>query len=74
MNGSQLCSHCKRLEFEYQRTIGEINSVVGGRFNTVGEKLRELCRWQDVRDKAVKTLYEHKKIHSMGASDPRRAA
>ncbi len=74
MKDSRLCSHCNRLEIEYQRTIGEINSVVGGRFNAVGEKLRELRRWQDVRDKAVKTLYEHKKIHPRGASNPRRAA
>ena len=74
MKPSLLCPDCERLEREYQRTIVEIYSVVGGRFKTVGEKLRELFRWQDVRDKAVKAFYEHKKTHARGASGTPRAA
>ena len=42
MKHSLLCPDCERLEREYQLTIVEIYSVVGGRFKTVGEKLREL--------------------------------
>jgi len=74
MKHSLLCPDCERLEREYQRTIVEIYSVVGGRFKTVGEKLRELFRWQDVRDKAVKAFYEHKKTHVRRASGLRRVA
>jgi hypothetical protein len=62
------------LEREYQLTIAEIYSGVGGRFETIGEKLRELFRCQDVRDKAVKALYEHKKAHATALSGRRRAA
>ncbi len=58
------CADCERLKIEYQRTISEIYAVVGGRFNTVREKLRELARWQDVRDDAVEALYKHKKTHA----------
>jgi hypothetical protein len=61
------CLDCKRLEREYQRAISEISAVVGRRFNTVGERLRELSRWQDVRNEAVKALYEHKKTHAATA-------
>ena len=66
------CPECEKLERKYQLTIGEIYSVVGGKFNTVGEKLRELFRWQDMRDKTLKTLYAHKKTHAWGASGSRK--
>jgi archaellum component FlaC len=58
------CPDCERLERKYRRTISEIYAVVDGKFNTVREKLRELARWQDVRDEAVEALYEHKKTHA----------
>lgn len=64
MNRSMSCRQCGQLEREYQFAIAEIYSVVGGRFNTVGEKLRALFRWQDVRDNAVKAIYKHKKTHA----------
>jgi len=69
-----MCRDCERLEREYQLTIAEIYSVVGRRFETAGEKLRELFRCQDVRDKAVKAFYEHKKARARAASGRRRAA
>ena len=65
------CPECDRLETEYEHSVGEIRSVVGGKFNTVGEKLRELFRWQDVRDKTVKTIHKHKETHALRG---RRAA
>jgi hypothetical protein len=68
MKHSLRCHECKRLEREYQLAVAEIYSVVGGRFKTVGEKLRELLRWQDVRDKAVKAI-EHNKTHATVPSD-----
>jgi len=74
MKGSRLCTDCKRLEREYQLTIVEIYSVVGRRFKTVGEKLHELFRWQDLRDKAVKVFYQHKKTHTKAALSQRRVA
>lgn len=74
MKHSPMCPDCKRLEREYQLTIVELYSVVARRFKTVGEKLRELFRWQDMRDKAVKAFYEHKKAHARAASDQRRVA
>jgi len=74
MKASLSCPDCDRLEREYQLTIAEICSVVGKRFKTIGEKLCELFRWQDVRDRAVKACYEHKKTHARGASGTRRVA
>jgi len=40
----------------------------------VGEKLRELFRRQDVRDKAVKAFHEHKKAQARAASGRPKAA
>jgi hypothetical protein len=74
MKHSLMCRDCERLEREYQLTIAEIYSVVDGRSGTVGEKLRELFRRQDVRDKAVKAFYEHKKAHARAASGRPKAA
>jgi len=74
MKHSLRCHECERLEREYQLAIAEIYSVVDGRFETAGEKLRELFRRQDVRDKAVKAFHEHKKAHATAASGRPKAA
>jgi len=74
MKRSLLCHDCQRLEREYQLTIVEIYSVVGRRFQTVGEKLRELSRWQDTRDKAVNAFYQHKKTHTGATLNQPRVA
>ena len=74
MKRSLMRRDCERLEREYQLAVAEIYSVVGGRCETVGEKLRELFRCQDVRHKAVKAFYEHKKVHARAVSGRRRAA
>ena len=74
MKHSLMCRDCERLEREYQLAIAKIYSVVGGRFETLGEKLRELFRCQDVRDKAVKAFYEHKEGSCNGGIGRRRAA
>jgi hypothetical protein len=74
MKRSVMCPECEILERVYQLTVAEIYSVVGRRFETAGEKLRELFRCQDVRDKAVKVFYEHKKAHATAASGRPKAA
>ncbi len=74
MKRSAMCRDCETVEREYQLAVAEIYSVVGGRFGTVSEKLRELFRCQDVRDKAVKALDEHKRAHARTVSGRRRAA
>jgi hypothetical protein len=68
------CPDCEILERECQLAIAEIYSVVDRRFKTVDEKLRELFRWQDTRDKAVRAFYEHNKSHPRAASGERRVA
>jgi hypothetical protein len=68
MKNSPRCHDCERLEREYERILGEIYSVVGGRFKTIDEKLRELWHWQDTRDKVLKAVYKHKGAHSAIAS------
>jgi hypothetical protein len=66
------CPACARLENEYQCAIHEISSVVKRRFPAPGQKLRELHKWQDTRDGALKAFYEHKASHTLAArSDPR---
>jgi len=57
------CPICERWEREYEATIRAIYTVVDGEFNSVEEKLRELFRWQDLRDEAIERFYEHKKTH-----------
>src|SRR5713101_3837314 len=63
-----------RLENEYQCAIHEIFSVVRTRFPTLCQRLWELHERQDIRDKAVKAFYEHKKAHARAASGERRVA
>jgi hypothetical protein len=57
------CHRCGGLENEYQRSLAEISFVVSKRFSIPPEKLRELHKWQDIRDDAVKALYRHKASH-----------
>jgi hypothetical protein len=64
-----VCAACQRLERKYQLTVDEIYSVVKGRFTTVGDKLRELFRCQDLRDEAMKAIHVHKKTHARRISD-----
>ena len=60
---SSKCPACNRLEGEYQCAIQEIFSVVKTRFPTLPQNLRELHKWQDIRDGAVKVFYKHKTSH-----------
>jgi len=55
------CSICERWEREYEDTIRAIYAVANGRFDSRGEKLRELHRLQDLRDVVLKQFYEHNK-------------
>jgi len=48
----------------YEGTTRRIQSVVDGRFCTLNEKLRELRKWQELRDEALDALYAHKEVHS----------
>ena len=64
MKHSLSCRECERLEREYELIIGEIYSVVDGRVGTISEKLRELWRWQEARDKVLKVIYKHKRTQS----------
>jgi hypothetical protein len=68
------CPVCERWEREYEATIRAIYAVVSGRFDSIGEKLRELHRLQDLRDVALKKYYEHKKTHPRRCSDGGQAA
>jgi len=58
------CSECDNLEREYQHSIDEIYSVVRMRFPSLGEKIQDLHKWQDSRDRALHMFYEHKASHS----------
>jgi hypothetical protein len=62
-HGNSKCPVCDRLENEYEYTILEIRSVVRTRFPALREKLRELHKWQDIRDGALRALYKHKASH-----------
>ena len=53
------CPECERLEVAYQTAIDGIQAAMrGGR--TVGEKLADIYRKQDERDRAIKEFYSHK--------------
>ncbi len=53
------CFQCEKLERQYKRSIREISHVVRTRFPVLGDKLRELHKWQDMRDSALDMFYEH---------------
>ena len=67
---SSTCPTCDRLENDYQLAVDEISSVVRTRFPTLRQKLRELHKWQDIRDGSLKTLYEHKASQHSQAPNP----
>ncbi|MBV9181183.1 MAG: hypothetical protein JO356_07720 [Acidobacteria bacterium] len=68
------CSICQNLEHDYQVCVREINSILQRRFRSGGEKLRELFRWQDRRDRAVQALYAHRKTHDISPQDRLKTA
>jgi hypothetical protein len=60
---STQCRECQRLERESQRAIDEIYCVVDTKFENIGEKLRKLHKAQDMRDVALRAIYEHGRSH-----------
>jgi len=58
------CDDCDKLESECQYAIDKISSVVETRFLTFSEKLQALHQWQDIRDAAIRALYEHEEFHA----------
>ncbi len=68
------CSQCESLEHRYQVALAKIHLTVDRRFSTVSEKLRELYRWQDVRDEAVGELHAHRRAHAIQASRQKAAS
>jgi hypothetical protein len=56
-----------RWERDYEATIRAIRYLVSGRSNSLGEKLQELHRLQDLRDIALERFYEHRKSHAGSA-------
>lgn len=61
---SQRCRECKRLESNVEYAIQSVSLTIRTKFPKLSDKLRVLHQWQDARDNAMETLYEHKKCHS----------
>ena len=57
------CPQCERLEHRYQVVLEKLHLTVDRRFNTLSDKLRELYKWQDVRDDVARALHVHKRVH-----------
>ena len=62
--GSVTCPSCESLERQYDDAIRHIRDVLANRMKTLGEKVRELHRWQEKRDDAIEAFYSHKQRHS----------
>lgn len=60
---SSRCGECDRLELDLQVAVANIAFVVSTKFPDFGEKLRQLHKWQEMKDKANEALYTHKKSH-----------
>lgn len=60
---SSRCGECERLELDLQVAVTNISFVVSTKFPEFSEKLRQLHKWQEMKDKAMETLYTHKKSH-----------
>jgi len=59
------CSECERLEKEYESTLVGIRAIVNRRYGNMEEKIRDLRGMQDLRDRALASLYSHTKGHSL---------
>ena len=57
------CARCDVLERQYKQAIGRIREVIEVRSYTLREKVRELHRGQENRDKAIEAFYAHKRTH-----------
>lgn len=64
------CPQCEYLERQYEGTITHVREVLGTRFQSLRDKVRELHKWQESRDEAIEALYAHKRIHRLS---PRHA-
>ena len=58
------CRECEELERNYERAIRHIKAAVQGNYSSVAERLHDLRRWQNQRDKALRKLYKHKHTHA----------
>lgn len=57
------CPSCESLERQYDDAIRHIREVLANRLKTLGEKVRDLHRWQEKRDEAIEAFYSHKRRH-----------
>jgi len=53
------CPECERLEVAYQTTIDGIQAAMRGA-RTYSEKLADIYRKQDERDRVMREFYSHK--------------
>jgi len=68
------CAYCEALERQYEDAISHIREVLELRFENVGQKVRELHRWQENRDEALEGFYRHKLNHRKSRNALRRTA
>lgn len=66
------CPECKSLERKYELAVGQIYAVVDGRFNSPRAKVRDLHRYQDRRDDALKAWLDHRASHRVAKKSSRR--
>jgi hypothetical protein len=67
------CPNCEALERQCDDVVRRIREVLEERFRSLGDKVRELHRWQEERDETFEVFYSHKRIHRQLANVPRRA-
>jgi hypothetical protein len=67
------CPNCEALERQCDDVVRRIREVLEERFRSLGDKVRELHRWQEERDEAIEVFYSHKRLHRQLANARRRA-
>src|SRR5579859_1433302 len=65
------CPRCEYLERQYEDVVSHIREMIEVHFQSLGEKIRELHRWQENRDEAIEAFYTHKRTHRRQIRRPR---
>jgi hypothetical protein len=66
------CSECQKLECAYERSVARIFEVIH-KVKHIGDKIHQLRRMQDLRDRAIEAFYRHKKEHPKAKRHPQSA-
>ena len=63
LEGRLGCADCRDLRRNYARSVTQIFRVVNARFDSIRERISALIRAQDMRDRVLNLMEQHRRWH-----------